>query len=1075
MKGCLLGVVLLVALATGMLWYAMGRTMSAPVWLRDQIESRLAVALPGFQVDFGDLRLQLQGEGLTRIALSDVAVRSPTSAQIAVLSDLEVGLAPTRLLLGQYELREVRLTGAMLTMRRDEEGRIGLALGDVFAADTPAPDLPTIIAQLDQLAADPRLAGLSLVTAEALTIRYEDARAGRGWTADGGRLQLTRDAGSLRLSGDVALLGQGDVAATMALNADSLIGQTSARFGMNLEGLAAQDIASQSPALAWLNGLRAPISGALRGDMAADGALGALSATLQIGKGVLQPRPETRPIRFEGARSYFSYDPATATLQFDEISVTSRFGTLVTDGRAVLGDIRRGMPQEMVGQFRISRLEADPAGVFATPLKLAGAELDWRLSFAPFRFELGRLRIADAALPLRASGVLAAEQGGWRLAVDARLDSATPEQILAVWPASALPPTRRWVAENIHAGRLRDALVSLRLEPGGTLEPYLDMRIEGVELSYSPSLPRLMEAEGQVSFYQNRLSATVDSGRLIPPEGGEIDASGSSFVIPDLRERPNIGEVNVVARGPLVAALSYLDQPPLEILTKANKPVTLGSGSAEITGQVVLPLEPHVPREAVTVRATAVLRDVQSDQIVPGRVLQAERLDVAVDDTQVAITGSADLSGVPFTGTWTQPLAPGMAGRVEGDVVLSDAVARALGIGLPAGTFSGLGVGGVGIDLPPGEVPSFALRSDLAGLGVALPQIGWRLSEGGTGTLEVAGRLGAPVTVDRLVLQAAGLRAEGSVTLNADGSFDRLSLPVLQAGDWLQGGAVLTGRGRNAVPAVALRGALLDMRRAPLGAGGGGGGAAGGPVEVAVDRLQVTDNIAVEGFQGSFDTSGGLTGSFTGRVGGRAPISGDVVPRNGASAFRIRSRDAGDVLKGAGIFQNVQDGLFDMTLVPVTGQAGTYDGLLRIEGARLQKNNVAVALLDGLSIVGILDQLNGPGIFFNEVEARFRMTPDLITLTRASAVGPSMGISMDGYANLGTGMMDLQGVLSPIYILNGLGRVFARKGEGLIGFNFNLRGAMTQPQVSVNPLSVFTPGMFRDIFRRPPPTIDQGN
>ena len=153
MKGCLLGVVLLVALATGMLWYAMGRTMSAPVWLRDQIESRLAVALPGFQVDFGDLRLQLQGEGLTRIALSDVAVRSPTGAQIAVLSDLEVGLAPTRLLLGQYELREVRLTGAMLTMRRDEEGRIGLALGDVFAADTPAPDLPTIIAQLDQLAA----------------------------------------------------------------------------------------------------------------------------------------------------------------------------------------------------------------------------------------------------------------------------------------------------------------------------------------------------------------------------------------------------------------------------------------------------------------------------------------------------------------------------------------------------------------------------------------------------------------------------------------------------------------------------------------------------------------------------------------------------------------------------------------------------------------------------------------------------------------------------------------------------------------------------------------------------------
>jgi hypothetical protein len=67
----------------------------------------------------------------------------------------------------------------------------------------------------------------------------------------------------------------------------------------------------------------------------------------------------------------------------------------------------------------------------------------------------------------------------------------------------------------------------------------------------------------------------------------------------------------------------------------------------------------------------------------------------------------------------------------------------------------------------------------------------------------------------------------------------------------------------------------------------------------------------------------------------------------------------------------------------------------------------------------------------------------------------------------------MQGVLSPIYILNGIGSLFTRRGEGLIGFNFNLTGPASNPTVAVNPLSVFTPGMFREIFRRPPPQPSQ--
>ena len=85
-----------------------------------------------------------------------------------------------------------------------------------------------------------------------------------------------------------------------------------------------------------------------------------------------------------------------------------------------------------------------------------------------------------------------------------------------------------------------------------------------------------------------------------------------------------------------------------------------------------------------------------------------------------------------------------------------------------------------------------------------------------------------------------------------------------------------------------------------------------------------------------------------------------------------------------------------------------------------------------------------------------------------------MGITMDGIYNTGTRRMDMWGVVSPIYAVNGLfGALFApRKGEGLFGFNYTLKGSADGPKVGVNPLSVLTPGIFREIFRQPAPKLN---
>ena len=101
------------------------------------------------------------------------------------------------------------------------------------------------------------------------------------------------------------------------------------------------------------------------------------------------------------------------------------------------------------------------------------------------------------------------------------------------------------------------------------------------------------------------------------------------------------------------------------------------------------------------------------------------------------------------------------------------------------------------------------------------------------------------------------------------------------------------------------------------------------------------------------------------------------------------------------------------------------------------------------------------------------MTANEVIIEKSSAVGASLGISLDGSYRLGTGEMDLAGVVSPIYLLNGLGQIFTRKGEGLLGFTYTLTGTTENPEVKVNPLSIFTPAMFRELFRKPPPKLEE--
>lgn len=1071
---------LLAGLAGAALVWVVSRPIVAPDWLRDRIETRAAAALPGLTLGFSDLVMIVDDGWAPRIRLRDVSLSGADGLPIMTLGELEAGISGEALLRGEIKPGRIRISGLRMALRRMADGSFDLALGDALPPIERAANPIALIEGLDTLLSQPRFAGLRVIDADNLGLRYEDARTGRAWQVDGGRMELRRDGNDLRLRGDVALLSGYDYATALSMNYTGRIGTAAAQIGLSFEDITAADLASQSSALAWLGVLRAPISGAMRVTVDEAGTPGPLSVALQIGQGAVQPDDQAAPIPFDSARAYMTFTPETGQLAFDDLSVRSKWITARAEGRATIAALSDGWPASLLGQFRILDITANPADLYETPIQLEEALLDLRLDLQPFRLSLGQLTLFDRGQRLLMDGQVGVTPEGWQVAVNGSMDAVLPERVLALWPERLVPNTRNWIAQNLHSARLRDIRLGWRRNPGSEDKLHLGFGFEQANVTYAMGMPALTDAAGQASLTGKRFVASATRGRVTPPQGGTMDMAGTSFIIPDVSQRPARAQVRLAGRGSITAGLSMLDSPNLRLIEKAGRPVDLADGQAEVTALIDLPLiRPMAPAD-LRFAVTARLREVTSSGIMPGRTLRAETLEVKADTASLAISGQGLLGDVPFDATWSTALGPDANGasRVSGTVTLSQAFADEFNLDLPPGTFSGAAQGRIVLDMERDRAPRFSLTSDLAGLGLSVPPLGWNLPRAARGTLEVRGSLGAPVTVDRIALDAPGLSLTGALDLTPQGQLATARLDRVRAGDWLDAPVTLTGRGAGQTPAIAVTGGRADLRRSTLpgsqsvsgqsGGGQSGTSQSGGPLRVALDRLVITDTIALTGFRGDFTTRGGLDGSFTGKVNGEADIIGRVVPMNGRSAFRIQSDTAGRVIAAAGLLRQARDGALDLTLRPADAP-GSYDGTLNVTNLRLRDAPAMAALINAVSVVGLLEQMNGTGLHFSEVEADFLLTPDRVVLRSGSAVGASLGVSMDGIYDLTRKRMDFQGVFSPVYMINGIGSLLTRKGEGLIGFTYRLRGTPDDPQVQLNPLSALAPGILREVFRRPAP------
>lgn len=1040
-----------------------------PESVRSRIEARINTRLGDDQIRIGQVDVAVGRDGVPRVALSNVLIGNPAGGAVAVLNNVQARLSPERMLRGEFGASRLELDGAQITIRRTASGEFAFAAG--AASEAEAQSLSEILDMVDRVFETPALAALEDVYAAGIVLTLEDARSGRLWQATNASMILRRDgkATTLTLVSDV-FNGTDDVAEVQLSLARNPV-TSGVSVGMAVDGMPAADIALQAPVLAWLGVLDAPLSGAVRTEIGADGQVTSLAGKLDIKEGALRPLPDVAPVGFQSAKAYFTFDADRQRIDFSDITVLSDQGRLAASGHTYLAELAGPWPGAFIGQFRASELEYDGAGVFQGPLALAGIRADLRLRLDPFTVEMGQFSFDDGEAEIRATGRVTAETDGWHVAVDSHARQIHSDRVLALWPTIVAPITRGWISSNLKTGLLSDVSAGIRFQQGQEPDAILSFGFSDGEVQFLRQMPPMTGASGRASLGEDRFTLVLHSGQVDAGEAGAIDTAGSVFSVPDTRPKPATGQIEIRAAGPLTAALTVLNNPPLRIMERAGRDPDFASAEANATALITLPLAKKVPAGSIDYRVSAELRDVESDRIAPGRFLSAESLSLEVTPEMIGLDGPVSLDGVPVRASWRQPLgAEAKNGAwVDGTVTLSDETMQALGVPLPRGMIGGQGQGQFRLDLPPeGAAPRLTLSSDLAGLSLAFDGLGWSKPRRTTGSFDLVAELGSVPEVERLSLDAAGLSLEGDIDLGEGGAFAGARFSPFRLGGWLDGSVSLTPRGSGLTPEIALTNGRLDLRRLPSGGRGGPGD--GAPIDLSLNELVVTDDISLSPLSGQFKTGqAGLSGSFQARINGGTPVRGTLAPTSGGTGIRIQSENAGGVFRDAGLTPNGQAGTLDLVLTPVKGAAeGTYNGSFLVEKFRLRKAPLLADLLDAVSIVGLIDQLGGPGILFETLDGSFRLTRERLTLQRAAAVGGSIGISADGDYDFATKRLNFQGVISPVYFLNAIGAVLTRRGEGLFGFNYRMSGTADAPQISVNPLSILAPGAVREIFRRQP-------
>lgn len=1056
-------------------------------------------ALPGLALDYDQAAIEWNRD-LGRVTLVVLGTRlyDGHGQVVARAPEAAIGLAAAPVLQGKFVVKRITLEGVEFSLVHTKDGRLRLgsekdaASDDIIARITDLIDKNSGPSSLDSFAVQrarlniyDEMTGLKLLSPRAnVVIRAKGQATNAAFDAD-----LMLSGSKSHLVANVTFApGGGPVTGNATITGMNLAALGRAAGGLG--GLA------QVPLVMKASARFAILGGSLtNADFDIDAA-GNIPIAAMTAKAL-----HVNSLHMAG-----HYDSASHRLTLASADLAAREAQASLHGTADFLPDDTGKLATIHAELSGRDVALDMPGVFAQPVRYQSMTLTADYKTATRQFDVKKLAATAQGFALNASGVITLNDAGAPgITAKASIPALPVRTLLHYWPMPVASGARAWIDANVFSGTIGPLEAQANFAPGQIDQDILPedaltltFALKGIEGSYVRGLTHATAVQGNAILTGDTFKANLTAGQI-----GPLSASRGTVVIANLHQAGTVGRFGVHIEGAMPQVMNLIDMKPLRYPTRfgIDPKSTAGTVAADLSFQV--PMLADLPMDKVGI---AVKAQVHGFAINLGAHTRITNGDVTfeIDGSRLHQYGQVNVADARLAVDWTEDFHASnpITTRLSVKGGLTDAARQVLNIGLTH-ILRGTVPVTAAITGHRGSLVHVDAMLDLTPADIIVPIVNLEKAPGQAATGRVLVNFAPGNLLQNQTIRITGptLNANGTASFDRQGALSLLNFSSVKMGPLndLSFQLTRTATGDDYV----VRGHSMDGSRighngsdvAPGGAAPASGNdmpAGRFHVSARLDRLAMRDGVTIVPFNldlaGNGERLSALAMSGTMTYGTHtAPIVAGLENVAGGRKVTLTAGDTGFLVRGLFAFESLRGGALSASLTlpgraddasNPASRAPDFTGILTVKNFTMVNQPLLARLFSAGSLTGLGDLMGGNGMSLEELNLPFTSKNNVISVNGARVVGHAIGASADGYIDRPHGTLALKGSLIPAYGLNSiisnipvLGALLAsKKGEGIFGITYSMSGNADAPDISVNPLSMLTPGILRRIFEGHIPT-----
>lgn len=736
--------------------------------------------------------------------------------------------------------------------------------------------------------------------------------------------------------------------------------------------------------------------------------------------------------------------------------------------------------------------------IFAEPITIKSGAIAANASDAFNTVEVTSADFNVKDTKLKAAAVIEKRDDGWYAKGDAACTKLKIGKLYKYWPLPMASDSRTWVTTKLSKGYAESGTLSFDLTPADMGETMRDEAIQAtvlardLDVDYIDGFPPISHANGTAYFTGKQITIDIDSGQLL--DATTIKPSKLAFTNLDIPATPMEATLNLEASASNVATMLKLPAFTFDDSVNLNPATITGQTTARIKlGFDAFSEEKEggsgqVDFSGIDYDVEGTLTNISQPKLVGDRDISNFSGTVKANSQGAELAGTVKVDGSTVNVTLKD-------GPNSSDTTISAtgtlATAQFAKFGVPP--IEQLGDGTVGLDvaLKLGAETQTLERGaiDLTNVPIALEEISWKKPAGAKASLDIAP--GSAANQYSIKLTAPGLSL-GNASITFSPAMDdvvALNLPAVKTdvNDFALSYAAKPGGYK-----VTIKGNALDLSDSYDDDATGNElppeqkdkeKLAEKPVEnsilaefpaldldINLAKLVLVKEYPFTQVNGTLrcDPARCSSANFTAKN-GDGDLQARIGTTNGIRQLIVTNSNAGAFLRAVDVSDRVFNGTLNLEAnYDDTKNPAPLVGRLQIGKFKLKNSEILARIISIGSLSGLVNVLTGQGIDFESFKTNIGALKGVINVTKGRAEGNALGLTIEGIVNTNSSHLDVKGVVVPISSLNSLlGKIpliGELAGDGLIAFNYSVKGPMADPNVFVNPLSGLTPGFLRGIF-----------